>query len=53
MDTVARSVGRRKKAGGHRSFLDRVVGRAAPIEDDPIVADLRDPGEDVWKSLRF
>jgi hypothetical protein len=52
MDAVARSVGRRRRAG-HRSFLDRLLGRDPSSAPDTVQADLRDPGEDVWKALRF
>ncbi len=49
MDAVARSVGRRK---GHRSFMERLLGRESRVRD-AVAEDLCDPGEDVWKSLRF
>lgn len=49
MDAVARSVGRAK---GHRSFMDRVLGRTPRVRED-FAEDLRDRGEDVWKALRF
>ena len=51
MDAIARSVGRKRR---RRSFLDRVLGREPgerPVALDP--SELRDPGEDVWRSLRF
>ena len=51
-DGVARSL---RRNSGRRSILDRVLGREPG--DRPraeiLVADLRPPHEDVWKSLRF
>jgi hypothetical protein len=49
MDAVVRSVGRRN---GHRSFMDRVLGRSPPSRD-VVAEELRDRGEDVWKGFRF
>ncbi len=54
MDAIARSVGRKKKAG-KKSILDKVLGREPGERPEAISADmvLKDTGEDVWKSLRF
>jgi hypothetical protein len=50
-DAVARSVSRNR---GHRSLLDRVLGRHPGERPRQIlVEDLKPRHEDVWKSLRF
>ncbi|HZP91142.1 MAG TPA: hypothetical protein VFC04_09135 [Actinomycetota bacterium] len=46
---MGRSVGRRN---GHRSFLQRVLGRAPRVRDD-FAEDLRERVPDVWRALRF
>jgi hypothetical protein len=51
-DGVARSI---RRNGGRRSLLDRVLGREPGDRprEEILTEDLRPPGEDVWKSLRF